>query len=386
MTRAAAARPGALAAAAAAVLLLSCAATGAWAQATAAAAPEPAAAALAPAPEPKCDRDCLNGGRCAMGRVRTYCSCPLGFTGGACELQGRVCSIADGEGNPAAASPTTPTSSPASSRRRRSLLQGGMPAAGPTVFCQNGGTCAVAEVPSPAGYAGGLVKKPVCDCSSAVGFGGRFCHLPSVRCPNPMSAVQECFNGGTCPAANARSGAVCSCPPGFSGKNCETDQNAAGGGSGGRDRHGNPLRSGSGARQAGWNGVGALTREQELALLAREGADVHGPDGDGSGLAGWEVALVAVGSALGAAAVAGGLLAACVVSKRREQDRLTQAHLEKRQRRGAVKGSGGGGNNTSGGGGRKAPLGDDEECQAAGPVSSPLATALRPPSRAADQF
>ncbi len=143
------------------------------------------------------------------------------------------------------------------------------------------------------------------------------------------------------------------------------------------------------ARSAGWGsangkgGVGALTREQELALLAHEGADVSG-----DAMPGWQIAVIVVGSVLGAAAIVCALLAVAVHRRRSEQDRLTAEHNARRRARRNV----GGGSTSGGGGSRKAPLSHDEEQPGAtgsareAPVSSPLATALRPPARAADQF
>jgi hypothetical protein len=241
----------------------------------------------------------------------------------------------------------------------------------------------VTEVPSPTGGIA-VVKRPACDCSTAPGFGGRFCHLRSVRCPNPLSAVRECYNGGTCPEASAGGNALCRCPRGYAGDQCEVDMGGSLAAPEGADR----------ARSAGWGGgpgkgVGALTREQELALLAQQGVDVNG-----DGMPGWQVALIVVGSAFGAVALVAGLLAIAVHRRRSEQDRLTAEHNARRRMR---RNGGGGGNSTSGGGGsRKAPLSNDEEQPGANgglpmargaataPVSSPLASGLKPPSRAAE--
>jgi hypothetical protein len=366
--------------------------------ATCQAAPAKAKAAAAPAaaPAPKCETECQNGGTCTLGQwsAHAYCVCPDGFAGGACELKGRVCSVERAERQQQQASASS------SSDPRISLLaDGGAPTAGATVFCQNGGTCAVTEVPASGGAAGGpMVKRPYCDCHTAPGFSGRFCHVRATRC-NSEGPVRECLNGGTCPEGRAalRESATCACPPDFGGRNCELDYSGAA--QAGADRDGRPKAA------AGWSGpngktVGALTVEQELALMAQEGANVQGPTG---GLATWQVVAIAVGSALGAAAVAGALLAVAVHRRRRAQDRLTREHNEKRRlrmRRGPRGSTSGGG-----GGGRKAPIDEEQPGSAGGagagaggpghhaagahdetPMASPLAAALRPPARAADQF
>ena len=165
---------------------------------------------------------CQNGGTCQQSDIGQYvCICSQYHTGLACETPLSPCDVHSS-------------------------------------YCHNGGTCfgtsgsANVKCLCPKGFRGQQCKQKHDRCQSTVGLCrnggscintmvGHYCVCPSsttgVNCETDIlspCSLDPCQNGGTCVGSFDNS-YVCSCLPGFTGKNCDVDINEC---------HSSPCRNG----------------------------------------------------------------------------------------------------------------------------------------------
>uniref|UniRef100_A0A8C5KWU8 Protein crumbs homolog 1 n=1 Tax=Jaculus jaculus TaxID=51337 RepID=A0A8C5KWU8_JACJA len=152
---------------------------------------------------------CLHGGNCEDIYNAYQCSCPLGWSGGHCELDMDECfsnPCIHGNCSDGVASYTCrcePGYTGVNCEVDLDNCQGHQ--------CANGATC-ISEID---GYS----------CLCFGNFTGKFCRhsrLPSAFCGNEKTNL-TCYNGGNCTEFHAD--LKCMCHPGFTGERCETDIN-----------------------------------------------------------------------------------------------------------------------------------------------------------------
>ncbi|XP_063218358.1 prolow-density lipoprotein receptor-related protein 1 [Bacillus rossius redtenbacheri] len=162
----------------------------------------------------KCaELQCLNGGTCSRSSGVARCSCPKGYHGTQCEKSDCDNYCATG---PCRLTPQGPVCDCPPGFAGKKCEQDVC-----HLFCLNGASCGRGK------------KKPSCVC--AEGFGGPRCETnlcscscdgrqpgcecpPPPHCPPAACSPSTCGNGGTCTVRDAQ--VVCSCPPGWAGRDC----------------------------------------------------------------------------------------------------------------------------------------------------------------------
>ena len=167
---------------------------------------------------------CTGNGRCVDGDNAYTCDCNAGFSGKTCELNKERCSFqrCSNRGDCADASGEEHYTCTCYEGFGGTDCENDILDHCAGVECLNGGTCKDMGRKPDAMKRDGSTPRRQYRCECATGFGGE-------SCADDLTddcAGQNCFGRGQC--IDQVSGYACNCDPGFTGKNCESEDDCIG--------------------------------------------------------------------------------------------------------------------------------------------------------------